>query len=41
MNWGWHWRRTDKGNTKVGIWFGGTLYSHKFYIPFPNQLWIK
>jgi hypothetical protein len=40
--WGWHWRNDKSGKWhKVGIWFGGTPYGYKFYIPFPSNLWIK
>lgn len=42
MNWGWHYRYDDNNIArKVGIWFIGTPYNYKIYIPLPSQLWIR
>lgn len=41
MSWGFHWRYKNGSPKKIGLWVGGTPYSHKFYIPFINQLWVK
>jgi hypothetical protein len=42
MKHGYHWRYDNKGKPhKIGVWFGGTPYNRRIYIPFINSLWIR
>ncbi|MED3102235.1 hypothetical protein BTT_64410 (plasmid) [Bacillus thuringiensis serovar morrisoni str. 4AA1] len=39
MSWGFHYRKHDKGMSKVGVWVGGTEYKPQWSICLPYKWW--